>query len=110
MQILSNTKTQEGKHFILAEPSYLFVPAYAFTANKIQGQSLKLALVDLKSAKGTQALYVMILRAVSLDNLAVMRWFSSGNVDRRPSPKYINEFEHLRLLDERTTNKFSKRK
>ena len=35
--------------------------ANTFTANKIQGQSLKLALVDLKSAKGTQALYVMIL-------------------------------------------------
>jgi hypothetical protein len=35
------------------------VPAYAFTANKIQGQSLEHALVDLKSAKGTLALYVM---------------------------------------------------
>ena len=86
------------------------MPAYAFTANKIQGQSLKLALVDLKSMKGTQALYVMILQAVSLDNLDVMRWFSSGNVDCRLSPEYRNEFECLRLLDEQSMDEFSKHK
>ena len=69
--------------------------ANTFTANKIQGQSLESALVDLKSTKGTQALYVMISRVVSSDNLAVMRWFPSGNVDHRLSPEYRNEFESI---------------
>jgi ATP-dependent exoDNAse (exonuclease V) alpha subunit len=58
------------------------LPAYTFTVNKIQGQSLEKAIVDLQSAKGMQALYVMISRATALENLAVLRWFPSTNVDR----------------------------
>ena len=58
------------------------------------------ALVDLKSARGTQALYVMISRAVSLKNLAVTRWFSSMNVNRCLSQAYRNEFDRLHNLDE----------
>lgn len=103
-------KDPEGKIYYITRTQLPLVPAYAFTANKIQGQSLELALVDLRSAKGTQALYVMISRAISLNNLAVLRWFPSGNVDRRLSPEYRNEFERLRLLDERTTDEFNKRK
>ena len=99
-----------GKTFYISRTQSPLVLAYAFAANKIQGQSLKLALVDFKSAKGTQALYVMILQAVSLGNLAVMRWFPSRNVDCRLSPEYRNEFKHLRLLDKWTTDEFSKHK
>jgi len=40
------------------------LPAYAYMVNKIQGQSLQCTLLDLKSAHGTQALYVMISHAV----------------------------------------------
>jgi hypothetical protein len=58
------------------------------------------ALVDLKSARGTQALYVMISRAVCLKNLAVTRWFSSMNVNRCLSQAYRNEFDRLHNLDE----------
>ena len=74
----------------------------------IQGQSLKYALIDLKSACGTQALYVMISRAISLENLAIMCWFPSTNLDRRLSPDYRNKFECLEKLDERTTAKYKK--
>ena len=91
-------KDSGGKTFYISRTQLPLVLAYAFTANKIQGQSLKLALVDLKSAKGTQALYVMISQAVSSDNLAVMRWFPSGNVDRRLSPEYRNEFKSITFL------------
>lgn len=62
------------------------VPAYAFTVNKRQGQSLENALVDLRSTRGTQALYVMISRAVSLQNLGIMCWLPSTNIDQRLSP------------------------
>jgi hypothetical protein len=84
------------------------VPAYAYTENKIQGQSLKYVLVDLKSAHGTQALYVMISRAISLENLAIMCWFPSTNLDRRLSPAYRSEFGHLKKLGERTTAEYKK--
>jgi|SRR5882762_3024446 len=86
------------------------LPAYAFTVNKIRGQSLEYALIDLKSARGTQGLYVMISWAISLENLAVIRWFPPTNVDQRLSPEYRNEFERLRVLDEHTKNEFNNRK
>ena len=86
------------------------LPAYAYTANKIKGQSLQYALVDLKSTCGTQALYVMILRAVSLNNLAVIRWFPSTNVNRCLSQVYRNEFDRLQKLDEETRLDFCERK
>jgi len=78
------------------------LPAYAYTANKIRGQSLKHALVDLKSARGTQALHVMISRAVALDKLAITRWFPSTNVNRQLSQAYRNEFDRLEKLDRQT--------
>lgn len=97
-----------GSEFYISRLQLPLVPAYAFTANKIQGQSLRHALVDLKSARGTQALYVMISRAVSLDNLAILRWFPSMNLDQHLSQVYRDEFERLELLDNRTTDKFNK--
>ena len=86
------------------------LPAYAYTANKIQGQSLKHALVDLKSAQGTQALYVMISCTMMLDNLAITCWFPSTNVNRQLSQAYRNEFDRLEKLDQQTTQDFPKRK
>jgi hypothetical protein len=88
------------------------LPTYAFMANKIQGQSLQHALVDLKSARthGTQALYVIISHVVSLNNLAVTHWFLSTNVNRHLSQAYRNEFDSLKNLDEETRLNFCKRK
>ena len=83
-------KQPGGGTYYISRSQLPLVPAYAYTANKIQGQSLKYALVDLKSARGTQALYVMISRAISLENLAIMHWFPSTNLDWRLSPKYRN--------------------
>ncbi|KIM73304.1 hypothetical protein PILCRDRAFT_39654, partial [Piloderma croceum F 1598] len=64
-----------------------------------KGQSLQHTLVDLASTKGIQALYVMISRAVSLNNLAVMRWFLPHNVNQRLSEEYRDEFSRLEKLD-----------
>ena len=79
------------------------------TVNKIQGQSLQHALVDLRSTWGTQALYVMISRTVSLENLAMMHWFPSNNLDWRLLLAYRKEFDMLKMLDEQTTAKFKQR-
>jgi hypothetical protein len=99
-----------GGTYYISRSQLPLVPAYAYTANKIQGQSLKYALINLKSARGTQALYVMISRAISLENLAIMCWFPSTNLHWRLSPAYRNEFERLEKLDERTTAEYKKRK
>ena len=80
------------------------------SANKIQGQSLQHALVDLASAKGIQALYVMISQAVSLNNLAVMHWFPPRNINWRLSEEYRDEFARLEKLDLITKDEFHKRK
>jgi hypothetical protein len=82
------------------------LPAYAYTATKIQGQSLKHAPVDLKSAQGTQALYIMISHTMVLDNLAITHWFLSTNVNRRPSQAYRNEFDRLEKLNQQITQDF----
>jgi hypothetical protein len=103
-------KQPGGGTYYISRSQLPLVPAYAYTANKIQGQSLKYALVNLKSARRTQALYVMILRAIFLENLAIMRWFPSTNLDRRLSPEYRNEFKRLEKLDERTMAEYKKRK
>ena len=86
------------------------LPAYAYTTTKIQGQSLKRAPVDLKSAQGTQALYVMISHTMALDNLAITHWFPSTNVNRQPSQAYRNEFDRLEKLDRQMEQDFQKRK
>jgi hypothetical protein len=62
------------------------------------------------STCGTQALYVMISRAVSQENLAMMHWFPSNNLDQRLSPTYQKEFDRLKTLDERTTAEFKQRR
>ena len=96
--------------FYISRTQLPLLPAYAFTANKIQGQSLQHALVDLASVKGIQALYVMISRAVSLNNLAVMHWFPPRIINRRLSEEYRDEFARLEKLDLITQDEFHKRK
>ena len=71
------------------------LPTYTFILNTIQGQSLQYALVDLKSAQVTQALYMMISKAISLNNLVVMWWFLSNNLDHTLSPAYQNEWKRV---------------
>jgi hypothetical protein len=77
------------------------IPAYEFTVNKIQGQSLERVIVDLRSAKSSQALYV------SGYILAVLRWFPSTQVEKCLSPAFRNEFQRLEQLDEITRQQFT---
>ena len=50
-------KDENKTIFYISRTQLPLLPAYVFTANKIQGQSLKYAIVNLANAK---ALYVMI--------------------------------------------------
>jgi len=103
-------KVAGGSNYNISRSQLPLVPAYAYTANKIQDQSLQHALVDLKSACSAQALYVMISRAVSLENLAVLRWFPATYLNCRLSEAYRNEFDRLKMLDACTTAEYKVRK
>jgi len=59
--------------FYISRTQLPLLPAYAFTANKIQGQSLQHSLV-----------------------LGIMHWFPSQNVDQRLSEEYREKFDHLK--------------
>jgi hypothetical protein len=56
------------------------VPAYAITAHRAQGQSMEQIIVDLESCQGTEAPYVMISRATSLDGLLILRPFQQKKI------------------------------
>ena len=47
-------------------------PAFALTAHRSQGQSLEKVVVDLKNVHGSEAPYVMVSRAKSLQGLFVL--------------------------------------
>jgi hypothetical protein len=56
------------------------VPAYAVTAHRAQGQSMEKVIVDLESCQGTEAPYVMVSRATSLEGLLILRPFQQKRI------------------------------
>jgi hypothetical protein len=79
--ILPDTCRFTFSHKLLPKPLSVkrihcpLIPAFAMTAHKSQGQSLEKVIVDLESCRGTEAPYVMVSRATSLDGLLVYRAF-----------------------------------
>jgi len=55
-------------------------PAFALTAHRSQGQSLEKVVVDLKNVHGSEAPYVMVSRAKSLQGLFVLRPFAKKKI------------------------------
>lgn len=50
------------------------IPAYSYTDYKVQGRSLKQVIIDLVNCKSLQSVYVMLSRATSFVNLAILWW------------------------------------
>ena len=74
------------------------VPAFAMTCHKAQGQTLEKVIVDLEGCRGTEAPYVMLSRARSLDGLHILRPFSFARLTTRPSQESRAEFRRLEIL------------
>lgn len=55
-------------------------PAFAMTAHRAQGQTLSNVIVDLQSCRGTEAPYVIISCACSLDGLVILRPFDHHKI------------------------------
>jgi hypothetical protein len=56
------------------------LPAYAFIDYKIQRCSLKKVIVELAGCRTLQSVYVMLSRATSLKNLAVLHYFPANKI------------------------------
>ena len=82
------------------------VPAFAMTAHKSQGQSLQSVIIDLESCRGTEAPYVMVSRATSLDGLLVYRPFDQAKIRRNMSQDCRAEERHLDGLYSQTLQKY----
>ncbi|KAJ7127322.1 hypothetical protein C8R43DRAFT_862486, partial [Mycena crocata] len=72
------------------------------TAHKAQGKTMEAIIVDLESTKGTEAPYVMLSRATSLDGVFILRPFRLGTIQCRPSQDVQNEFKRLDILYHQT--------
>ncbi|KAJ8473925.1 hypothetical protein ONZ51_g7564 [Trametes cubensis] len=84
------------------------VPSYAYTDYKSQGRSLTTAIVDLKSAKSLQGVYVMLSRLRSLQGLLLLRSVTPGKVCMRLSQELRDELSRIDVLDEITRLRFEK--
>jgi hypothetical protein len=81
------------------------MPAFAMTAHKAQGQTMRRAIVDLECCRGTEAPYVMLSRIKTLDGLLILRPFTITRIQCRQSEDARREFRRLELLRLRTIAK-----
>ncbi|KAJ7212649.1 hypothetical protein GGX14DRAFT_309787, partial [Mycena pura] len=72
------------------------------TAHKAQGKTMKAIIVDLESTRGTEAPYVMISRATSLDAVFILRPFRRKVIQCHPSQDVRAEFKRLDILTHQT--------
>jgi hypothetical protein len=82
------------------------VPAYAVTAHRAQGQSMEKVIVDLESCQGTEAPYVMVSRATSLEGVLILRPFHQKRITCALSQDARAEKTRLHRLSLQTLVKF----
>ncbi|KAI1782872.1 hypothetical protein LXA43DRAFT_851758, partial [Ganoderma leucocontextum] len=65
------------------------------TAHKAQGQTFNRVIVDLESCTGTEAPYVMLSRAISLEGILILRPFNKKKIRCRQSEDLRKECRRL---------------
>jgi hypothetical protein len=83
------------------------IPAFTMTVHKSQGQSLEKVIVDLESCRGTEAPYVMVSQATSLDGLLVYHAFDKQRIRRNMSQDCRAEQRRLQALYLHMLERFS---
>lgn len=96
-----------GDQFYISRLQLPLVPAYSYTDYKSQGRTLKTAIVDLKSARSLQGIYVMLSRVKSLDGLAVLGEFPRTLLEQNLSEELRTEFARLTALDRETQSAYA---
>ena len=67
-----------GKRCKIKRTQLPLLPAFAMTAHKAQGQTLKKVIIDLENCRGTESPYVMVSCVTSLEGLLILRPFRSS--------------------------------
>ncbi|KAH9851802.1 hypothetical protein C2E23DRAFT_709321, partial [Lenzites betulinus] len=67
------------------------------TSHKAQGQTFQKVIVDLEGCRGTEAPYVMLSRATSLDGIIILRPFSMSKITCHSSEDLRKD--HVRLKE-----------
>ena len=88
-----------------------FVPGYAFTTHKCQGQTLERVVIDLQFPQGQKRrevalTYVPISRFKRLTDVAFLRDFPLTSIQIKPSQTQLQELSRLALMDAKTTERF----
>ena len=85
-------------------------PAFSLTVHKAQGQTFRRVVIDLQGCTGTEAPYVMLSRATSLEGVLILREFDEKKICCRPSEdlrkenRRLRRFQHETWLDSGTTD------
>ncbi|KAF8221249.1 hypothetical protein L208DRAFT_1329163 [Tricholoma matsutake] len=85
------------------------VPAFAMTAHRAQGQTIEKVIINLESCRGTEAPYVMLSRATSLDSILILRPFQQKCITCALSQDARIEKHRLHELSLHTLIKFGNR-
>jgi Helitron helicase-like domain at N-terminus/PIF1-like helicase len=95
---------RDGKRFrkYVSRLQVPLIPAYCYTDYKSQGRSLDYAIVDIRSARSLQGVYVMLSRVKRLKGLAILRWFPSSKICQRLSEELREEFDRVDDLNNST--------
>jgi hypothetical protein len=72
------------------------LPAFSITAHKAQGKTLPACIVNFTGCKGSEAPYVMVSRATSLEGLVILTPFSKDKICCRQNEDLRLEFRRLR--------------
>jgi hypothetical protein len=100
------THPDSHKKCVVKRTQLPLVPAFAMTAHKAQGKTMEAIIADLESTKGTEAPYVMLSRAKSLDGIFILRPFRLSAIQCHPSQDVRNEYKRLDMLCHQTTMKY----
>ena len=92
-----------GKNCQIKRTQLPITPAFAMTAHKSQGQTMKKVIIDLEGCRGTEAPYVMVSRVTSLEGLLILRPFNYAKISCHQSQDTRNEFKRLNNIRLKTT-------
>lgn len=87
-----------GKKLTVARMQVPVQPTFSLTVYKAQGQTFRNIIVDLQGCTGTEAPYVMLSRATSIDGILVLRPFDKKKIRCRPSEDFRKECRRLCCL------------
>lgn len=90
---------------------YVLTPAYAFTINKAQGQTIGYVIVDIGKiprpfSLDPFAVYVALSRSTGRDSIRLLRDFEDHLLTKHPSEDLRTEDARLELLTKDTTEKY----